>query len=141
MSSAIHDPPSIDADLQAVHESLYTDPAGALRTLETAVATLRAEADAPHLARALELQSIGNRILGNYEAALAQNAESSALFQGLNDRAGVAKADLLAGNLHWCLGAFEKALSLYESALAVRRVDSSPATGGAGNPGRRKGGG
>ena len=120
MPSAFHVTTSA-ADLQAVHESLYTDTAGALRTLEAMLPSLRTEDATPQLARALELQSIGNRILGHYEAALAQNAESLTLFRALGDRAGVAKAGLLAGNIHWCLGAFEKALALYESALALRR--------------------
>lgn len=119
---------TIMSDLQAAHGRLYTDTAGVIREIEARLPELRAAvshvdrvgAMAP-AAKALELLSIGNRILGNYEAALEQNAESQSLYEAMGDRLGVAKAAVLAGNVHWCLGAFEKALVLYERALPIRR--------------------
>lgn len=116
------------SDLQAAHGRLYADTAGVIREIEARLPELRATAShasalgatAP-IAKALELLSIGNRILGNYGAALEQNAESRSLYEVLGDQTGVAKAAVLAGNIHWCLGAFEKALVLYERALPIRR--------------------
>ncbi len=119
---------NIASDLQSAHGRLYGETTAVIAEIDARLPVLREAADRAatpgarsHLARALELLSIGNRILGNYELALVQNTESQSLYEALGDRLGVAKAGVLAGNVHWCLGAFEKALALYERALSIRR--------------------
>lgn len=106
--------------------TVYSTPADTVTGLLTLLQHLRAQptqADRAkrELATTLELLSIGRRLLGDYVAGLRESAESKALFAELGDEAGVAKACILAGNLHFCMGGYDSALKAFEAGLELRR--------------------
>ncbi len=110
--------------LAKARRSIYTAPVGQMIVLETLLQKLRGEPKAEvglELAQTLELLSIGRRLLGDYQAGLRYSVESRELFTELGDEGGVAKAAILAGNLHLCMGDCELALAAFKEGLALRR--------------------
>src|ERR1041384_4423603 len=95
-----------EATVKSARESIYDQPAAAVATLDALLAELdRSEegtAKAFELVRARihEALSIGHRLLGNYEAGLRASDEAQRRYAQLGDEAGMAKACILAGNLH-----------------------------------------
>jgi signal transduction histidine kinase len=114
----------IEERLVRARQAVYTSPTETVAELTELLAQLRghpAGEVAANLALALEALSIGRRLLGDYEAGLRDSVESRSFYVALGDEAGVAKAEILAGNLHFCVGAFESALESFEVSLTLRR--------------------
>lgn len=117
-------PEAVDAQIAAARRTIYATPAETIAALEPLQAGLRESVDAGArraLAATLDLLCIGRRLLGEYATGLKENAEARDLYVALGDEAGVAKACILGGNLHFCMGGFDAALEAFEEGLALRR--------------------
>ena len=74
-----------------------------------------------HLARALDVQGVLERHLGDYKAARALHEEALRMFRRLGDETGVAIAACRLGNVADAQGLPEEARSCYEESLVIHR--------------------
>ncbi|MCF7761074.1 MAG: tetratricopeptide repeat protein [Cephaloticoccus sp.] len=110
--------------LADARRAIYSAPVEEIAKLTALLRQLRTRPEGEvsrELAQTLELLSIGRRLMGDFKSGLRDSQESRELYAGLGDDAGVAKACILTGNLHFCLGDYEPALVAFNEGLDMRR--------------------
>ncbi|MDB4473999.1 tetratricopeptide repeat protein [Opitutaceae bacterium] len=114
------------ARLLQAKSTVYANPTQVRDELRELLESLRATpADrgekGPLMGQVLVTLSIAHRLLGEYAEGFQASDLARALFEAIPDEAGIAKTEIMAGNLHWCIGGFDQATRLFSAALDRRR--------------------